>query len=311
MKVDRLLRNDVGGVDWSCIRGKWFAQMLVASLLLVASVYGQSQPPSPPEDAFPEMDSLVPRVAQHQKELEKLLTQYTFTDKTTVYTLDKRGQVRSQHADTYYITPTPYEVFVLHVAHDGKPVSESNLNKQQREIEHKIRMYEKKEQKQGELQPKDSLLFGDIILKSKFTPLRWEEKNGQRLLVCSFEPKSQRPQGDLNSRIAGDMRGKMWISPEDAEIVRMDFTSVSPINLGGGFLGNVKGFDGFVEQQKVHGEAWLPLHQEFVANGREIVKGFRIRQVSDFSEYLKATTDVFQQIHNPSSAARDSVQAPQ
>jgi hypothetical protein len=31
--------------------------------------------------------------------------------------------------------------------------------------------------------------------------------------------------------------------------------------------------------------------------------GFRIRQVDEFSDYLKASTDVFQQIHSPNTEA--------
>jgi hypothetical protein len=122
--------------------------------------------------------------------------------------------------------------------------------------------------------------------------------------VYSFEPKAQPPRhGSSDEKIAGDMKGTMWINPEAAEIVRMEFTSVSPLGLT--FMVNVKSFQGFVEQRKVSGEAWLPSRQDFVAQGREIVKGFRIRQVSEFSDYLKATTDVFLQVHAPSAVAGD------
>lgn len=275
----------------------------VANLLCIAPACAQS---SAAPEPFPDTDALMPRVAQHQKELEALLTQYTFTDKTTVYELDKLGDVRSQHTDTYYITPTQYQIFVLHIARDGKPVSDSDLKKQQGEIEHKLQQYEKKEQKAGELKPKDTLLFGEIILKSKFTPLKWEERDGKRLMVYAFEPKSTPArQGDLMDRVAGDMKGKMWISPQEAEIVRMEFTGVSALNLGWGLLGNVKGFDGYLEQKMVRGEAWLPSHQEFVANGREFFKGYQLRQVSEFTDYLKASTDVFQQIHAPKVASTE------
>jgi len=99
------------------------------------------------------------------------------------------------------------------------------------------------------------------------------------------------------------MKGKMWISPDDAAIARVEFSSVSPLSLGMGFLGNVKGFQGYVERRKLRGEIWLPSHQEFVAQGRELITGFRIRQITEFSGYLKATADVFQQIHSPKAAA--------
>jgi hypothetical protein len=124
------------------------------------------------------------------------------------------------------------------------------------------------------------------------------------MIVYAFEAKSPpQHQGNLAGRVAGDMKGTMWISPDDAEIARMEFTSVSSLNLGLGLLGNVKGFEGFIEQQKVHDEIWLPSHQEFVAQGRQLVAGFRIRQVDEFSDYLKASTDVFQQIHSPNADA--------
>ncbi|HXR16334.1 MAG TPA: hypothetical protein VN777_08960 [Terriglobales bacterium] len=252
------------------------------------------------------------RVAQHQKDLESLLSQYTYTDRITTYALDKKGQIRSQHTDTLYITPTPYEFFTLHVSHDGKPVSESDLQKQEKEIEHKLHQYEQKAQKPGEVHPKNDILFSDIILKSRFTPLRWDDTHGKRMIVYAFEPKSPaRHQGDLAGKVAGDMKGTMWVSMEDAEIARMEFASVSSLSLGMGFLGSIKGFQGFIEQQRVHDEIWLPSHQEFVAQGRQLIAGFRVREVDEFSDYLKASTDVFQQIHAPNAGASDATKDPQ
>ncbi len=279
------------------------ATMLVA-LLLCAEGYTQGQTAQEVQNSFPNTDPFITRVAQHQKDLESLLSQYTYTDRITTYTLDKKGQVRSQHTDTYYITPTAYEFFILHVSHDGKPMSQSDLQKQEKEIEHKIRQYEQKAQKPGEVHPKNDILFSDIILKSRFTPLRWDDIHGKCMIVYAFEPKSPpRRQGDLAGKVAGDMKGTMWISPDDEEIARMEFTSVSSLSLGLGFLGSVKGFEGFIEQQKVHDEIWLPRHQEFVAQGRQLIAGFRIRQMDEFSDYLKASTDVFQQIHSPNADA--------
>lgn len=286
-----------------------------AVLPLLAVVFGtrlvaQEASLHPAQSSFPDTEALVSRVAEHQKEVEALLTQYTFTDKTTLYTLDKAGSVRSQHTDTYYITPTPYEVFTLHISHDGKPTSQENLQRQEKEIEHKLANYERKTQKNPGARPKDALLFADIILKSQFNPLRWEDVGGTPTLVYSFAPKAQPTRrGSSDERIAGDMKGTMWINPEAAEIVRMEFTSVSPLGLN--FLVNVKSFQGFVDQRKVGGEVWLPSRQDFVAQGREIVKGFRIRQVSEFTDYLKATTDVFQQVHAPNAVAGNGAKVQQ
>lgn len=276
---------------------------VVPAVVFTAAVLAQDQP-SQPSPSFPDTDTLIARVATHQKEVEAVIKQYTFTDKTTIYMLDKNGAVHSQHTDTYYVTPTPYEVFTLHISHDGKPLSQQNLEHQEKEIEHKLKAYESKAQKNPDARPKDTLMFGDIILKSKFEPLRWDEVDGNPAIVYSFEPKAQPLRhGTADDKIASDMKGQMWINPDAGEVVRMEFTSVSSLGLN--FLLSVKSFQGVFDQRKVNNQVWLPSRQDFVAQGRQFVSGFRMRQVSEFSDYLKATTDVFQQIHSPSASAGD------
>lgn len=168
----------------------------------------------------------------------------------TLYVLDKNGEVRSQHTDTYYITPTAYEFFTLHVSHDGKAISQKNLNEQQRKIEKQIKDEERKAQKNESFHPKDQLLFAEIIARSTFTPLRWDQIHGSAVVVYAFEPKSKaRPSGISLKKIAGDLKGKMWISPEEKEVLRIEFASVAPPSLG--FLGNVRGFQGVTEPTEI------------------------------------------------------------
>jgi hypothetical protein len=295
--------------DSVCLRGTaTIAIAFFVATILVWRVSAQTVTPVPPDRPFPDTPGLMAEISEDQKKIESLLSQYTFTDKITVYALDKSGNVRSQHTDTYYVTPTAYEFFTLHVSRDGKPVSQSNLEEQGKKIERRMRQDEHKTEKNEVIHPKDQLLFADIIARSNFIPFRWEKINGLQTIVYDFQPKSaSRPAGSLTERIAGDLKGKMWISPEEKEVVRVEFASVSSLNLGMGLLGSVKGFQGFTEQQKFHGELWMPAREEYVAEGRELLKGFRIREVSEFSDYLKATTDVLQQIHSPSPSSAQSI----
>jgi hypothetical protein len=65
---------------------------------------------------------------------------------------------------------------------------------------------------------------------------------------------------------------------------------------------NVKSFQGLVEQEKVKDEVCLPSWQEFVAHGRrEMVMGFRIRQISKFSDYLRRQPTPFTGFMLPSA----------
>jgi hypothetical protein len=278
------------------------------ALLFCLPIWPAPAPAPQAAKSFPDTDPLIQRVEQNQKNLESLVDAYTLTDTQTISTLDKNGKIRSQHIDKYYLTPTPYETFSIHVTHDGKPVSDSDLKKQQDQIERKLREYEKKSEKPGGVRQRKYFLFADIVANSRFTPLRWDQFAGKPVVVYTFEPKTppHHKTGDLGTRIAEDLKGTMWIAPDDAEILRADFSNVAPLTFGYGFLGNAKSFQGYIEQSRIHNEAWLPLHQEFTAEGRQLVSGFRMRQVDDFSEYLKATTDVFQQIHPPKESGSDT-----
>jgi hypothetical protein len=44
--------------------------------------------------------------------------------------------------------------------------------------------------------------------------------------------------------------------------------------------------------------------------GGKSFTGFRIRQVDEFSDYLKATTDVFQQVRSPNAEASETLKDP-
>ena len=290
----------------SLLRRATAAMAVIAGAIFATMLCAQTSTSASDDPPFPGTEQLLAQVVQDQKRIESLLNQYTFTDKTTVYALDKSGKVRSQHTDTYYVTPTAWEFFSLHVGHDGKAVSQKTLDEQQKKIEKRMEEDERKAQKNEPVHPKDQMLFSSIMAGSNFTPLRWERIHGLNTVVYSFEPKSgSRPKGSLPDRIAGDLKGKMWISPDEKEILRIEFASVSSLSLG--VLGNVKGFHGITEQEKIHGELWMPTRQEYIAEGRELLKGFRIREVSEFSDYLKATTDVFQQVHRPTALAGQPV----
>jgi len=199
-------------------------------------------------------------ITQRQEDIQFQFKTYLFKDDATVYTLDRKGQLRHQRTETCYLRPSEQELFALHVGDNHKPTE---------------------------------VLFSDILRKSRLTPLRWESREEQRVIVYAFEPKSLlKDHGNLGSRIAGNLKGTVWVSPSDGGIVRMEFQSVSALSLG--FLGSVKALDGLVEMQRTEDGVWLPLHQEFVVQGKNAVlfvtgirysRGFRIRKVDELSSY--------------------------
>ena len=279
------------------------AMVFIASAFVAAMVFAQDHGATPALAAFPDTGEFMRQVAEHQKLLEAALLQYTFTEKTTDYLLDKDEHVRKQHTDTYYVTPTSYEFFTLHVSHDGKPVSQDDTEGQIKKMQQRMKEDERKAQRNETIHPQGQMILADIITRSNFTPISRERINGLETIVYSFEPRAtSRSQGNLVEKISGDLKGTMWIEPDEKVVVRVKFASVSSLSFG--LLGNVKGFHGVTEREKVQGGLWCPIRQEYFANGRELFKGLRIRQVSEYSDYIKATTDVIQQARTALSSAQ-------
>jgi hypothetical protein len=108
----------------------------------------------------------------------------------------------------------------------------------------------------------------------------------------------------------------MWIDPDEAEVVRVEFSSALVPNLGPGVLGRVSEYQGFMEQRKALDGRWLPSRQGFVVHGRELrlldllhgrlrngasvdhgfyvpwsLRKVRIRQVSEFADYVAGSGD--------------------
>jgi hypothetical protein len=130
--------------------------------------------------------------------------------------------------------------------------------------------------------------------------------------VYALEPKfpSKRSSGDLAEKVLADTKGKMWISPEEEEIVHAELDNVSSLGVGPlGFV-RVRSFHEIFDQQKVRGEIWFPTRIELEAEGRKLIQGFRLRQATEWSDYRKATTEVVQHILSPGAIPGGTVGKP-
>jgi hypothetical protein len=81
------------------------------------------------------------------------------------------------------------------MSHDGKPVSQRDLEEQGKKIEKQMREDESKAQKHEAIHPQNRMLFADVIARSNFTPLRWEDINGLRCSSYSGHTATSPPSG--------------------------------------------------------------------------------------------------------------------
>lgn len=216
-------------------------------------------------DTFPDTASLLAAVIQRETEADLELRSLVFKDDVTVSAIDAAGQLRATHTETRYVNAPGYDPFALHITTNGKSLA---------------------------------IPLSEILAKSRVFPQKWSKLDGTDVVVFSFEPQSLNfKHGDLESRIAGNLRGTVWVSPSDASIVRFEFRTVVPIVLGKGFLGRLDCLEGMLQMREADGDLWLPAHQEFVTQGKNTVgivvgvrisKRFRTQEIDDLSRYAPA-----------------------
>jgi hypothetical protein len=217
------------------------------------------------KESLPDTRALLAALIEHERTIDQEFQSLVFRDDVTVSALDPNGQPHAAHSETRYFSAPGYSPFALHITTNEKSMS---------------------------------IPFSEILGRSRLIPRESSELDGTTIVVFSFEPQSPvAKHGDLENRIAGDLKGTIWVSPKDASIVRFEFRSVLPISLGWGYLGRMDFLEGSIEMRKIGDNLWLPVRQEFVAQGKNVVavvgglrfsKSFRTLQKDELSHYSPA-----------------------
>jgi hypothetical protein len=255
--------------DTSVMTGRrHFSHLLLTgllSLVFLSSLLLADDDTNHQTEAFPDTANLLAAVIQRETETDLELQSLVFKDDVTVSAFDGIGKLRTIRTETRYFNGSRYCPFALHIT-----INEKSLN----------------------------IPFDEVLGKSRLVPLQWSKLDETPVIVFSFEPRSPvANHGDLKGRIAGDMKGTVWVSPNDASIVRLEFRTVLPIALGKGFLGRIDSLEGFLQMREVASNLWLPTRQEFVTQGKNAVlvvagvrfsKRFRTQQTDKLSRYAPA-----------------------
>jgi hypothetical protein len=84
-------------------------------------------------------------------------------------------------------------------------------------------------------------------------------------------------------------------------VARLEAYFVGDARIAGGLLANIQKGTGFVfEQEFVNNEVWLPTYEEAHVGARVLlVKGFRLSEVTRYSDYKKFRVETLSTIGSP------------
>jgi len=235
--------------------------------------------------------------------------QYTYTETCTETKLDSSGKAKSSEMDVYEIIPTgkPFDIFRRKTVKAGIPLSQRELDKQDREfMERMAKQQAEAEKRKSETQakpkqepppnpPKQESMF---LALYDFQMVGRETLDGRPVIRLTFKPKpGYTPQNTL-AKMLQHVIGSAWVSEDDYELARVEVEVTEPITFGG-ILARIRpGSKAAMEWRKFNDEVWLPYKREFVANARLLLlKGMHEHESSEFSGFRKYSVDTKLKFH--------------
>ena len=263
---------------------------------------------------LPDLKALFQEIDDNQKAIDKLKENYagSRTEEETEFENDGRVKKRELHEYTFFYLNGD-EVSTL-VKKDGKPLSNQEQKKENEKTQKEIENIQKREAKKEakEEKAKEEGKGGDnddpgieVFLRAcQFVNPRRERFRGQDVLVFDFEPNPDFKPHKLVEKVVQKLAGVVWIDEKAHDVARLEAYFVGDFKFAGGLLANLQKGTSFVfEQAYVNNEVWLPTYEEAHVGVRLLLlKGFKINEVTRYSDYKRFNVETLSTIGKPKDA---------
>jgi hypothetical protein len=280
------------------LRGFAFMHFLrifpLAALLLPSLCSLQAQAQQAANPPLPDIHQLMKEVDEHQKQLDKVRENYTFSMSQEIQELDAKGQVsktETKEAEVFFVNS--HEIWRV-VKKDGKPLTDEEEKKETGRV---TKLVEK-----AEKTPPGQPLEGHVITVSRLLEImdvrneRREIYRGRPAIVFDFVGRKDAQTHGLAEDASKKLQGTIWVDEADRQIAHCDANFDDNFRVAGGVVATIqKGSNFHFEQAKVNGEIWLPTGAEGSVQARVLlVKGYHQHFTERDYDYKRFRVDAQQ-----------------
>ena len=261
---------------------------------------------------LPDLKALFKEIDDNQKAIDKIKENYAGTRIEDQTEFESDGRVKKHEVNEYTFFYLDGDEISTLIKKDGKALNDEEQKKENEKTQKRIEEIEKKkakkdakEEKQKE-EGKDSDSGDDpgieVFLRAcQFVNPRRERFRGQDVLVFDFEPNPEFKAKKLEEKVVQKLAGVVWIDEKAHDVARIEAYFVGDMKFAGGLLANLQKGTSFVQEQEfINNEVWLPTYEEAHVGVRVLlVKGFKINQVTRYSDYKRFNVDTLSTIGKP------------
>lgn len=261
---------------------------------------------------LPDLKALFKELDDNQKAIDKIREDYAGTKTEEETDFDSDGKVKKHTVTESTFFYVDGEEISQVSEKDGKPLSDAEQKKETENAEKRVEEIQKqhakndakdeKAKEEGKPEKDDDSVGIETFLRTcEFVNPRRERFRGQDVLVFDFEGNPEYKPRNLEERIVHQLAGAVWIDEKAHDVARLEGYFVGDTKIAGGLLANIQKGTGFVfEQEFINNEVWLPTYEEAHVGARVLlVKGFRVNDVTRYSDYKKYHVDASSAIGSP------------
>ena len=257
----------------------------IVLLALVMIAHGRAQQPA--NAPLPDIRQLMKEVQDHQKEVENVRENYTYSSQQTTQDIDANGKVtktESREGEDFFVNG---HIIERTVKKDGKPLDDHD---QQKETERVTKLVEK-----AQNTPPGQPLEGPSISVSRVLEImdvrnqRREMYRGRPAIVFDFIGRKDAKTHGLAEDASKKLQGTIWVDEADRQVAHMMVGFNDNFRIAGGLVATIeKGSSFHFDQEPVNGELWLPTGGEGNMQMRVLlVKGIRQHIVERDYDYKR------------------------
>lgn len=267
---------------------------IIGPLLLILSAFAVGQESAPRPDA----QEIIRQSLSHWRRNIDAVRNYTFQRRTVEEQLKKDGGLKKFETKTFQISIIYGEPYEKLIARDDKPLSEKDQKKEEEKLN---KFFEKQkdmsdEERQRERDKRRDKFRREIAdelpLMLNYEIVGDEEFNGQPVWVLSATPKGDYHPNSMAGRLLSKLSGKVWITKADYQWVKVEADLADDFTVGWFLFKLRKGTHLEFEQARINDEVWLPKRTFVQGSGRVAVKSGYFRNLTEFSNYQKFSSDV-------------------
>lgn len=258
-----------------------------SAYVFAALICMQAVPILRAEEPMPDVRKLMADVREHQRALDKVRENYTFSDSVNIDTLDGKGNVKKHESfehEVFYVNTHAIERVVKK---DGKPL---DAKEDEKETERIKKMVEK-----AEKTPPHTALDGNSISLTRMIEMmdlgnpRRVNFRGHQTIAFDFVGRKDAKTHGIAEDASKKLRGTVWVDEAAREIVHCEISFYDNFRIGGGLVASIeKGSNFAFDQELINHEVWLPTASHIEMNARALL-AMKMRERVDerFYDYKK------------------------